>query len=83
MTYKVQKGDTLSGIAKRYGTTVSAIQKANSSLIKDVNKISVGWSLTIPTINVKDYNAIGKQVEKCLSDIKNLDSYNSLIKLLG
>lgn len=83
MTYKVQKGDTLSGIANRYGTTVSAIQKANSSLIKDVNKISVGWSLTIPTANVKDYNAIGKQVEKCLSDIKNLDSYNSLIKLLG
>ena len=83
MTYKVQKGDTLSGIAKRYGTTVSAIQKANSSLIKDVNKISVGWSLTIPTANNKDYNAIGKQVEKCISDIQNLDSYKSLINLLG
>jgi GH25 family lysozyme M1 (1,4-beta-N-acetylmuramidase)/LysM repeat protein len=46
-TYTVKKGDTLSGIAKAYSTTVSAIQTANS--IKDANKISVGQVLKIPT----------------------------------
>lgn len=45
-SYKIQKGDTLSAIAKRYGTTVQAIAEANG--IKDVNKIYAGDSLTIP-----------------------------------
>lgn len=40
--YTVQRGDTLSSIARKYGTTVSAIQKLNSSLIKNVNLIYVG-----------------------------------------
>ena len=45
ITYKVQKGDTLSAIAKKYNTTVEAIAKKNN--IKDVNKIYVGQSLKI------------------------------------
>jgi GH25 family lysozyme M1 (1,4-beta-N-acetylmuramidase) len=45
--YTVQRGDTLSGIAKKYGTTVSAIQKLNSSLIKNVNLIQVGWRIRV------------------------------------
>lgn len=45
--YTVQRGDTLSGIAKKYGTTVSAIQKLNSSLIKNVNLIQVGWKIRV------------------------------------
>lgn len=45
--YTVKKGDTLSAIAKKYGTTVSAIQKLNSSLIKNVNLIQVGWKLRV------------------------------------
>ena len=49
-TYKVQKGDTLSAIAKRYGTTAEEIAKANN--IKDVNKISAGQ-----TINIGNYNS--------------------------
>lgn len=44
--YTIQKGDTLSAIAKRYGTTVQAIAEANG--IADVNKIYVGDSLNIP-----------------------------------
>lgn len=46
--YKVQKGDTLSKIAKDQGTTVAKIVAANSTLIKDPGKISVGWTLTVP-----------------------------------
>ena len=41
----VKKGETLSGIAKRYRTTVSALVKKNN--IKDKNKIYVGQRLTI------------------------------------
>ena len=44
-TYKVKSGDTLSEIAKKYNTTVSAIAKKNN--IKDVNKIYVGQVLKI------------------------------------
>lgn len=44
--YAVQKGDTLTAIAKRYGTTVAAIAAASG--IADPNKISVGQSLSIP-----------------------------------
>lgn len=45
-TYKVKKGDTLSGIASRYGTTVSALASANN--IKNPNLIYAGNTLTIP-----------------------------------
>jgi lysozyme len=45
--YTVKRGDTLSAIAKKYGTSVSAIQKLNSSLIKNVNLIYVGWRLRV------------------------------------
>ena len=45
-TYTVQRGDTLSGIARKFGTTVSAIAQLNN--IKDVNKIYVGQVLRIP-----------------------------------
>lgn len=45
-TYKVKSGDTLSAIAQKYGTTVSAIAKANN--ISNPNLIYNGTSLTIP-----------------------------------
>lgn len=44
--YTVQKGDTLSAIAKRTGKTVDAIAKA--SRIADPNKIGVGQKIKIP-----------------------------------
>lgn len=43
--YVVKKGDTLTTIAKKYNTTISAIQKKNA--IKDVNKIYVGQKIKI------------------------------------
>ena len=44
-TYKVVRGDTLSGIAKRYNTTVSYLAKLNN--IANVNLIYVGQVLKI------------------------------------
>ena len=43
--YVVQKGDTLSSIAKKYGTTYKKIAKENN--IKNPNKIYVGQKLVI------------------------------------
>lgn len=45
-TYVVRSGDTLSGIAGRFHTTVAKIAAANN--IANVNKIYVGQRLTIP-----------------------------------
>ncbi len=45
-TYRVRAGDTLSGIASRYGTTVAAIASLNH--ISNPNLISVGQVLQIP-----------------------------------
>ena len=48
-SYTIKKGDTLTAIAKKYGTTVNAIAKANS--ISNVNKIYANKKLTIPASN--------------------------------
>ena len=47
VTYVVQKGDTLSKIAKKYRTTVKAIQALNPTLIKNVNYICTGWTIVV------------------------------------
>lgn len=45
--YTVKSGDTLSAIARKYSTTVSAIQKLNPTLIKNVNLILTGWKIRV------------------------------------
>ena len=44
--YKIKKGDTLSGIAKKYKTTVASIMKMNPG-IKDKDKIRAGAGIRI------------------------------------
>ena len=45
-TYRVKSGDTLSGIAARYHTTVAILQKLNN--IKDPRTLRVGQVLKLP-----------------------------------
>ncbi|GAU79129.1 metallophosphoesterase [Fusibacter sp. 3D3] len=47
-TYTVVPGDALWKIAKRYGTTVEALFKANMDRVKNPNLIQVGQSLVLP-----------------------------------
>jgi len=49
-THTVGKGDTLSAIASKYGTTVAKIVAANKSKYSTItaNYIVIGWTLTIP-----------------------------------
>jgi len=46
-THKVKKGDTLSAIAKRMGTTIKALMAANPS-IKNANMIRIGQTIKGP-----------------------------------
>ena len=56
VTYTVQSGDTGSGIAYKYDTSVSAIQAANPELVAE--KIKIGDEITIsasiPTLSVQE-----------------------------
>lgn len=45
--YRIRTGDTLSGIAHRYGTSVSALMRSNPQ-IKNANLIYAGANLNIP-----------------------------------
>jgi LysM repeat protein len=47
MSYQIKSGDTLSKIASKYGTSVSALMQANPQ-IKNANLIYAGASLKIP-----------------------------------
>jgi len=47
-TYGVKRGDTLSAIAKRFGTTVNTLAVLNH--IRNVNRIYVGQALRIPKL---------------------------------
>jgi len=49
VTHRVRRGQTLSYIARRYGTSVSALISANN--IRNKNQIKVGQVLRIPTSN--------------------------------
>lgn len=46
-TYVVQAGDTMSGIARRFGVSLSDLAEANPQ-ISNINRISPGQVITIP-----------------------------------
>lgn len=48
-THTITSGQTLSGIAKRYGVTTSQLMKANGLTEADAKKIRPGQQLTIPS----------------------------------
>lgn len=60
-TIKIQPGETLSGIASQFGTTIKNIQSLNPS-IKDPNMIQAGSTLNIPEPKITPVE--GVSVEK-------------------
>lgn len=46
MDYRIQRGDTLSALAKKFNTTVEKLAQAND--IADPDKIFAGASLKVP-----------------------------------
>lgn len=55
--HKVRRGDTLSGLSRKYGVTVSAIQLANKMGRRTM--IREGHTLVIPTVAASNYAAGG------------------------
>jgi membrane-bound lytic murein transglycosylase D len=55
--HKVRRGDTLSGLSRKYGVTVSAIQLANKMGRRTM--IREGHTLLIPTVAASNYPAGG------------------------
>ncbi len=47
-SYEVRWGDTLSAIARRFGTTVDAIIALNPQIV-DRNRVNAGWVLIVPS----------------------------------
>lgn len=72
VTCTIQKGDTLGAIARRYGCTVSEIMAANSDLIKNPNRIYLGWQLKIPQ---KKAAGTGTTTDITLADGRKAASY--------
>ncbi len=60
--YIVQNGDSLSGIASKYNTTVKAIMDLNPS-ITNADKIKVGDKLVIPVVQVVDDGYVHHKVK--------------------
>ncbi len=71
-SYVVQAGDTLSAIAARYGTSVSALARANG--LSRVNFIVAGSSLSIPGAVAASVSAPGA-VAAAWSTESSLDSW--------
>lgn len=69
-THKVRKGETLGGIANKYGTTVNAIKKTNG--LKN-NNIGVGKSLKIKTTErVKVYKQVAEDSPEEIAEADSL-----------
>jgi len=72
-SYKIKKGDTLSGIAKARGTTVAKIMKMNP-MIKDKNKIRAGAGLKLPPKQIKSTAADKAKAQRGKSDFGKIFS---------
>ncbi len=66
VTHRVRKGETLSTIARRYGTSVKSIKRANR--LKSTRYIKVGWKLKIPV--KKRYASTRKATPSTISSKK-------------
>lgn len=81
MTYTVKKGDTLSLIAVKHDTSVSALVSLNN--IKNPNLIRVGQVIQIPQPESWADVELREVVDKVVQDVENLPSFQQLMVLLG
>lgn len=68
LDYAIKSGDTLGAIARKYGCTVAELVAANSDLIKNPNRIHIGWKLKIPQRRTTGTTAVR-------TDNNNSDAY--------
>lgn len=79
-TYKVQRGDTLSGIARKYGVSVTALRRNNNISRKGI--IYAGQKIAIPsnikTHKVKKGESLGRIARLYGSNIKAITRANNI-----
>jgi LysM repeat protein len=73
----VEKGDSLSKIAKRYGTTVDALVRINE--LCDANQIFVGQVIVLEDPDAEADDA-GEQVETAIVTVQAGDSLSKIAK---
>lgn len=81
LTYEVQEGDTLSGIATDYGLTMQTLITANN--LSNVNALKPGTELKIPPLDgilytVKKNDTVSSIALKYKSDADKIISFNGL-----
>jgi membrane-bound lytic murein transglycosylase D len=86
VTHVVQRGESLSAIASRYGTTASAIQRANG--IQNASHIVVGQRLKVSpgsgsgsswtTYTVRSGDSLGKIASRYGCSVQELQSWNGI-----
>ena len=75
----VEKGDSLSKIAKRYGTTVDALVRING--LCDANQIFVGQVVVLEDPeSVADADAVGDRIETAIVTVQPGDSLSKIAK---
>lgn len=87
MRYTVRNGDTLSGIATRFRTTVGAIMAANVGVISDPDQIRVGQVITVPAVGpagpvhytVRPGDILGRIAQKFGTTVQRLMQLNPRI----
>jgi len=84
--YKVQKGDTLGGIAKKLKVKLNDLYKANNLNDESAKRLQIGQLLTIPGAPVEKNvtpgtitNQPAKAVVNAVDPVKNIDDYNQKI----
>ncbi|MCD7711754.1 MAG: LysM peptidoglycan-binding domain-containing protein, partial [Firmicutes bacterium] len=75
--YTVVKGDTLSSIAKKYGTTYQALAAYNG--ISNPNKISVGQEIKIPTAASETEAASETKADEWTPAVGDTVTYNGTV----
>ena len=79
MTHIVKLGETLTGIARKYNTTVEALVVSNG--IKNKNIIWPGQVIQIPEKETQQTDPV-KMLVTALADIEALPSVKALEKML-
>ncbi len=75
-TYKIKSGDTLSGIAKKYNTSVNSLMKLNP-YIKNANLIYAGKSINLPTSSSSKSSKASTQAKTTTTSSKNTTTVTS------
>jgi LysM repeat protein len=74
-THTVRAGETLSGIASRYGVSVAAVRAANN--LGNANQIMVGMVLVIPDATYSSSQATARDSSQSGSSYGSVGSYQS------